>query len=455
MNTYIKTFSIIISAVFMLLQFSSAAVQAATIAVNTTVDEDDSGGDCSVREALNRIDLGSDGAGCAATGDVYGTNDTVNLQNGVSYVLDGGYLEANVSVTINGNGATIDGNGIDSVFIICPGVACSADVAINDLTITNGSALGNGGGIFNYGTLGVNNSAVSNNTASLNGGGIFNQGAMAITGSTISGNISTSGGAGGIFNNSAMAITNSTISGNQDSLGTGGVIQQGIAIFTNTTISGNTGAGVQNTFATVVASAFNNVTIANNTGTGYAHAQSVSFQNSIVANNGTDCSSIIRGSFADIGWNLDSDNSCAFAALPGVNPQLGALADNGGPTFTHALLTNSPAIDAGNPAGCTWDDDSNPATTEVLLTQDQRGTTRPLDGDSNGSLICDIGAYELSIVSPGDTGNSGEGDGGGGGGGCAFVYDTNSNPPASGMSILLFLLPVAWLLLRRMAVRRV
>jgi hypothetical protein len=86
------------------------------------------------------------------------------------------------------------------------------------------------------------------------------------------------------------------------------------------------------------------------------------------------------GSINSSGYNLiGSTSGCTFAASSGdklnINPDLGPLSDNGGPTLTHALLTGSPAIDAGNNASC-------PAT-------DQRGTTRPQGGR------CDIGAFEF------------------------------------------------------------
>jgi hypothetical protein len=74
-----------------------------------------------------------------------------------------------------------------------------------------------------------------------------------------------------------------------------------------------------------------------------------------------------------------------------ANPLLGPLQDNGGPTFTQALLPDSPAIDAVPVADCTYDDDGNPATPEVPLTSDQRGVARP-----QGSA-CDIGAYEAVL----------------------------------------------------------
>jgi len=86
-----------------------------------------------------------------------------------------------------------------------------------------------------------------------------------------------------------------------------------------------------------------------------------------------------------LGHNLSDDATCN---LDGEDDQddvddalIGPLADNEGPTLTHALLDGSPAIDAG-------DDDACP-------NNDQRGSVRPADGDENGTFICDIGAFEL------------------------------------------------------------
>jgi hypothetical protein len=69
--------------------------------------------------------------------------------------------------------------------------------------------------------------------------------------------------------------------------------------------------------------------------------------------------------------------------------------DNGGPTWTHALLAGSPAIDAIPDGDCTWDDDGDPGTVEVPLKRDQRGVPRPLGG------ACDIGAYEVTECADG------------------------------------------------------
>jgi len=87
------------------------------------------------------------------------------------------------------------------------------------------------------------------------------------------------------------------------------------------------------------------------------------------------------------GYNLSSDGTCNFYGpgdMNNTNPLLGPLQNNGGPTQTIALPSGSPAIDAGNPAGCT--DGSG-----HLLATDQRGQPRPDKEDTGG---CDIGAYE-------------------------------------------------------------
>jgi hypothetical protein len=111
-------------------------------------------------------------------------------------------------------------------------------------------------------------------------------------------------------------------------------------------------------------------------------------------------SSIIAGAAADHcggtgvtsgGNNLDSNGSCAFAASGDqndVDPQLGPLADNGGPTLTHFPAVGSPVLDHGAAADC-------PAT-------DQRGEARPVDADGDGTAVCDIGAVEDFDACPND-----------------------------------------------------
>jgi len=87
------------------------------------------------------------------------------------------------------------------------------------------------------------------------------------------------------------------------------------------------------------------------------------------------------------GYNLSSDNTCIFNGpgdLNNTDPRLGPLQNNGGPTQTQALLSGSPAIDAGNPNGCTGGNGH-------LLNTDQRGAPRHDKEDTGG---CDMGAFE-------------------------------------------------------------
>jgi hypothetical protein len=86
--------------------------------------------------------------------------------------------------------------------------------------------------------------------------------------------------------------------------------------------------------------------------------------------------------------NYDTSH-CTVTGNPLLaDPKLGPLQNNGGPTQTHALLVGSPAIDGGNPSGCR-------DQFGALLTTDQRGFPRPVDGNNDGLARCDIGAYEL------------------------------------------------------------
>ena len=133
----------------------------------------------------------------------------------------------------------------------------------------------------------------------------------------------------------------------------------------------------------------NNSTISGNSATfggGISNnGGAVTLQNSIVARNskGGNCYNTMTSE----GYNLSSDNTCNFNGPGDLNdtePKLGTLGNQGGPTQTIPLLSGSPAIDAGNPAGCT--DGAG-----HLLKTDQRGYPRPDREDSGG---CDMGAYE-------------------------------------------------------------
>ena len=281
-------------------------------------------------------------------------NSPLSLQKNVT--IDGSTLASQVSLNGSGSVGVIDVNS-------------GATVTLDSLTITNGHA-SNGAGINNNGALTIRNSTISGNSASFNGGGIFNNGQFAqdltIINSTISGNTSADVG-GGIANyGGVMTIANSTISGNSASNQGGGLLlgawnsTQGTHTLVNTTLSGNSagtngGGGIYE----------------------FSNGGTLNYANTIIANSsGGDCLG-----FISLGTNtndLVEDGTCS-ASLSG-DPNLGPLANNGGPTQTLALLIGSPAINAGNDVTCAASPVSN---------LDQRGMTRP-----NNGTHCDIGAYE-------------------------------------------------------------
>jgi hypothetical protein len=272
------------------------------------------------------------------------------------------------------------------------------------LTIQNSLVMGNvcattggggGGAIDNYSTLAIVNSTLSNNNGGGGeGGAILNEtGATAtITSSTLSGNKGTS--SGGISNYGTMTIDSSTLSGNTSGFSAGGIYNAGTLTLSDSTIAANSaysgGGGILNGGTLTI----NNSTIAGNAnslgsfGGGIYNGGALNMQNTILAGN-TDTGGApdLYGSLTSSGYNLignTAGSSGGFAAtdLLNVNPRLGPLQNNGGPTQTMALLSGSPALDAGDPNYLT--DTTNP------LAYDQRGPG--FNRVANGRI--DIGAFE-------------------------------------------------------------
>ena len=351
---------------------------AATITVTNTTDNDPG----SLRQAI----------AAAASGD------TINFDaalNGQTITLTSGELLINKNLTITGPGANllaINGNATSRVFYISSG-----DVTISGLTITNGTAAGGGGILNDHATLTISNCTLSGNSATGNfGGGIYNNGGtLTISASTLSGNSAAIGG--GIDNfNATLTITNSTLSGNSASGPAGFFLGGGIAnvdntgsatlTITNSTLSGN--------------SATNGGGIGNENNNGSA---TVEIGNTILNNAGTSGANIANdsGTVSSDGYNLSSDGGVvnlgtgtgdlnATGDQISTDPMLGPLQNNGGPTFTHALLVGSPAIDTGKDLSGTG--------------QDQRGSVRPFDfaciPNASGGDGSDIGAYEVQNTAP-------------------------------------------------------
>ncbi|MBI3242468.1 MAG: CSLREA domain-containing protein [Chloroflexi bacterium] len=276
-------------------------------------------------------------------------------------------------------------------------LASTALLTVRNSALVGNMATGSGGGIFNFGGGGVENvviedSAITGNSGSSGGGVRNNNGVTTVTRSLINNNTSTSDG-GGFYNDAGtLTIVNSTVSGNTASVNGGGIYEFAfVGGFTthlnNVTITGNTadsdaddnggGGGVFNDGGTINA---NNTIIAANLDLSAGIEPSIT----------PDCSGILTSQ----GYNLIANTAgCVIFGdttgnITDLSANLGPLADNGGPTFTHALLTGSPAIDAGDPAGCK---DRFGATLET----DQRGVSRPQDGDNDPPANCDIGAFEL------------------------------------------------------------
>ena len=336
-----------------------------------------------------------------------------------SITLSGGW---NAGFTTQNGMSTIDGQGARW------GIITSGNpVVIDRFKIQNGYAqldLGFGAGIINSGTLTLRNSIVSDNVSDSRGGGIFNQqstlvientiisnnlagaascgggggggidnvgGDVTLNNSTVSGNTVQCYQGAGIYNSSGGSVTlnGSTVSGNFGDVAIYD-ISQGSLILNNSTVSNNVLGGIEKIEGHLTA---NNSTItANEYGISLDLAASATIQNTILASNANfNC----FGNVSSAGYNLLGNNfNCTFAATTGdkvgttlnpIDPLLKPLQENGGPTATHALLSISPAVNAGNPAA------PGSGGTACLAT-DQRGVVRPVGGR------CDIGAYEGSIA---------------------------------------------------------
>jgi len=296
-------------------------------------------------------------------------------------VLDIDPAGAGISVHISGvflRGGIANGGGV---------IRNHGTLVVTDSAIVNPSpnAAGvEGGGILSLGSLRIERSVISHNGlgTSLVGGGIRALGSLEVIDSTIAAN--SAGNGGGISAVGPVILVRSTLSGNTAS--TGGGLAADNATLVNSTVSGNTGGGLV-AGGTVELS---NVTITKNVGSGVT-AGSLVLRNTIVGRNiPADC--VVASTTGDA-YNIDGDGSCGLSGSdqPSTAPLLGPLADNGGPTFTHALLAGSPAIDMGSPAAPCSGGTACEAT-------DQRGVTRP-DGSR-----CDVGAFEgIGTTTPSTT----------------------------------------------------
>ncbi len=272
-----------------------------------------------------------------------------------------------------------------------------------------------GGGLANAGIGSVTATAsdVNENTAGRDGGGIHNRirakacrsphrrlrmvpagpeggglyqsslGAVSIVNATVSGNSATDGG--GIYSTSALTFENSTLSTNTASNNGGGIDNNGGAVsFASATVFGNTagvdGGGIINESVFGAFSLKNTIVARNqingnppNADVDVSGVQFNSVGNNLIGDRGS-VTSFIDGANADIVGVAGNE----------VDPLLGPLQDNGGPTLTHALGCSAAGRDAGTNVG--------------VLATDQRGFARIFDGDGDGLATVDIGAFESGFV---------------------------------------------------------
>jgi hypothetical protein len=276
---------------------------------------------------------------------------------------------------------TIDGPGADRLSVVKTGsgqfraftVANGVTAAIDGLKIANASVPVDGGGIRNNGTLTLDSVWVTGNGSpgvDL-GGGIHNNNTLTVINSAITGNTAATGGGIG-SSHAILSVINSTVAGNTSTDGLGGGIAAnfGNATIKHSTIAGNSCPSGWTMGGGLFAGMGGNYTL----------------QNTIVAGNNGAGAPDISGSANSLGYNLIGDTKGGFGFddtdLLNVDPELGPLQNNGGPTPTMALLPSSPAIDAGDP---------NPTDPPEW---DQRGPGFPRI--VNGRL--DIGAFEVQAT---------------------------------------------------------
>ena len=297
-------------------------------------------------------------------------DDTVNFDpalKGQTILLSTAELLINKNITVSGPGAnllTVARAQNAPAFRIFD-LAANHAVTIRGLTINNGYAqnFGCGGGILNSGsTLLLMNCTVSGNSTDGTGGGICvdTNSTLTVESSTLTGNYAGDYG-GGVANSGTLIINNSTLSDNRGEFAGGGVLSgilnMALLTVSNSTLSGNTtqlhGGGIW----TSGHGAISNSTLSGNSGTngGAINNRLGTLEiKSTILKRGESGSNIVNdsGTLTSGGYNLSSDDGSGYLIGPGdqinTDPLLGLLQNNGGPTFTHALLPGSPAIDTGD-----------------------------------------------------------------------------------------------------------
>jgi CSLREA domain-containing protein len=362
-RSFVKSWTVILT--LLALTFSAIGVTpahaASIIIVNSTADTTTHDGSCTLREAINNANSGSD----TTSGDciVGSGNDTIIFDSilGTATIT----LTSTLPDITDDAGLTIDGDnritlsGNDSVQVL----RGWATLTLKNISVTHGRAA-DGGGLYYWGTVTIIHSTFSNNSATHNGGGVMNNnGTMTITHSAFSNNSAAVEG-GGVENVlGTLIIANSTFSNNSANYGGGLANNSGTATLLNSTFSGNSA----NVWGGGLSTWNGNI------------APTTTIRNTILANNpGDDCYNDDAGSAILIGDHniIETTSTCTSIATITSDPKLGAL--TGSPAY-FPLNIGSPAVDTGDDAICEAAPVSNTS---------QNGLTRPQ------GVHCDIGSYE-------------------------------------------------------------
>jgi len=306
----------------------------------------------------------------AEGGAIYSTGSTSSVEISDSAFYDnsasgdGGAISMALGSTLTLSGSTLRGN-----------VAGGRGGAIYNtgvLTVRASQLIGNraasGGAVHSTSAAAsILESALRGNQAQAGGGGVRNEGTLALGAVELSENSAGSGG--GVDSSGELRLANSTVSGNRASGNGGGITSRGTLLLGSVTVAANSAAGDGG-----------GVYIAAGTG---VLSGTLLAANSDAGGDAPDCS----GPLTSQGYNLIGNTAgCTIGGdttgnILDTDPRIGPLADNGGPTRTHALLLDSPAMNKV-PTG----------TCFPIGQRDQRGIGRPVGKD------CDIGAYEQGFV---------------------------------------------------------
>jgi predicted outer membrane repeat protein len=313
------------------------------------------------------------------------------------FYVDGGELSISDATLRNGcAGDNTFSRGVGGAIFVRSG-----SLNLDGVRLEDNFATGNGGALSRSGpgTSTIDRSYFGRNEAGRSGGAISNGGGTTtVVRSTIEGNFASSSGGGLASSFGTIEIIETTVSENTATGSGGGISGSNLSVqlrVLNSTLSGNQvtnarsdgrGGGIVSRDALEIRFS----TLADNeadTGSALVIDSNTDSDDDVIVTGSilSGSSSVCTGSVElidAVGANLSSDASCPGFSIVDSAPLLGPLADNGGPTFTHAIDEASPAFDQGGDCVASPD-----------LTTDQRGRSRP----GAGSSECDLGAFEYEL----------------------------------------------------------